>query len=131
MKKRIVILITALVLTFALTNGILAEELLPEQYEYAVKLNTLGLFKGTDIGFELEREPTRLEGAVMFVRLLGGEEEALTQEYSHPFTDVPQWASPYVGFLYKHKLTKGIAATQFGSFIHIKEEVCLLVLTRQ
>ena len=120
MKKRIVTLIIALMLTFALTNGIFADELLSDHYEYAVNLNTLRLFKGTDIGFELEREPTRLEGAVMFVRLLGGEEEALRQEYSHPFTDVPQWASPYVGFLYKHELTNGIAATQFGSSLHIK-----------
>ncbi len=120
MKKRIAILITTLILTFVLINGIFAEEILSEHYEYAVKLNTLGLFKGTDIGFELEREPTRLEGAVMFVRLLGAEEEALEQNYAHPFIDVPQWGSPYVGYLYRNKLTKGISDSEFGSYMPLK-----------
>ncbi len=97
-----------------------AEDSDSEYYDYAVKLRMVDLFRGTDIGFELEREPTRLEGAVMFVRLLGAEEEALEMDYYHPFSDVPQWGSPYVGYLYKNELTNGISADEFGSYMPIK-----------
>lgn len=52
--------------------------------EYVEKLKELQVFKGTSTGFELDREPTRLEAAVMFVRLLGAEEEAKKKNYGHP-----------------------------------------------
>ena len=84
--------------------------------DYATDLYSIGLFKGTEIGFELDRVPTRLEGAVMFVRLLGGEEEALSENYLHPFSDVPSWGNPYVGYLYHYKLTNGISDTEFGTY---------------
>ena len=57
---------------------------------------------------------TRSEAAVMLVRLLGKEDEALAQSPSHPFTDVPQWASPYVGWLWTNGLAKGVSATTFA-----------------
>lgn len=70
------------------------------KYEYyANKLKEIGVFKGTDSGFELDREPTRIESAVMFVRLLGAELEAMEKKYEHPFTDVPEWATDHVGYL--------------------------------
>lgn len=83
--------------------------------EEAETLKQINVFKGSGDGFELGREPTRLEGGIMFVRLLGGESEALEKNYSHPFKDVPSWASPYVGYLYKNDLTKGVSDTTFGS----------------
>lgn len=52
-----------------------------ETVEHAYALNELGLFQGMDSGFELDKRPTRLEGMTMFVRLLGGEEEALQKNY--------------------------------------------------
>ena len=42
----------------------------------AQELKDVGLFQGTDTGFELDRAPTRTEAAVMLVRLLGAEEQA-------------------------------------------------------
>lgn len=36
-------------------------------------LKDLGLFSGSDKGYELDRAPTRLEAGVMLVRLLGAE----------------------------------------------------------
>ena len=42
--------------------------------QYAQALNVMGLFKGTDVGYELERQPTRLETLIMLIRLLGEEE---------------------------------------------------------
>ncbi|MBQ6697457.1 MAG: S-layer homology domain-containing protein [Oscillospiraceae bacterium] len=77
-------------------------------------LNELGLFKGTQNGYELDREPTRAEAATMLVRLLGAEEEALVLPYTAPFGDVADWAKPYVQYLYDKGLTKGTSETTFG-----------------
>ncbi len=83
--------------------------------DYAAKLKELGVFKGTGSGFELDRELTRLEAAVMFARLLGAEAKATESKYTHPFKDVPGWASDIVGYLYNQKLTNGTSASTFGS----------------
>lgn len=115
MKLKVKItLVTSIILTLLLSNMQFAQE--NNQYlEEANMLKKLNVFQGSDAGFELERAPTRLEGGVMFVRLLGAEQEAVENNYSHPFTDVPDWGSPYVGYMYKMGLTQGISDTQFGS----------------
>ena len=70
-------------------------------------LHDLGLFQGTDSGYDLDRAPTRAEAAAMLVRLLGAEEEAQAMEsYTAPFTDVRDWAKPYVQYLYDNGLTE-------------------------
>ncbi len=81
----------------------------------AEALRELNLFLGTDKGFELERPMTRAEAAVMLVRFFGAEEKALAGSYKHPFTDVPQWADKYVGWLYVSGLANGVAPTLYGS----------------
>lgn len=87
------------------------------QYErYAEKLSEIGVFNGTGNGFELNREPTRIEGVVMLIRLLGAEEEALAMaNESCVFTDVPNWAVGYANYAYTNGLTKGIGNNLFGS----------------
>ena len=80
----------------------------------AASLSELGLFRGTEKGFELDREPTRAEAATMLVRLLGAENEAMSLTYTAPYTDVYDWAKPYVQYLYEKGLTKGISETVFG-----------------
>ncbi|MFQ7241645.1 S-layer homology domain-containing protein, partial [Agathobaculum sp.] len=81
----------------------------------AQMLCDLGLFRGTENGFELEKPMTRAEAAAMLTRFLGAEQEALAGEWEHPFTDVPQWAEPYVGWLYESGLTKGVSGTVYGA----------------
>ena len=81
----------------------------------ADKLNSLGLFRGTTTGYQLDRAPTRAESAAMLVRLLGAEKEATDKNYAHPYTDVPEWASPYVGYMHENGLTNGIGSGKFGS----------------
>lgn len=84
-------------------------------------LYNLGLFRGTGTNpdgspdFSLTRAPTRAESVTMLVRLLGGEQEALSKGYKAPFTDVPEWAKHYVGYAYQKGYTKGMSATEFGS----------------
>jgi hypothetical protein len=83
--------------------------------QMADELKALGAFRGTDIGYELDGQANRAQAAAMLVRLLGKEAEALGQTYVTPFTDVPDWAMPYVGYLYTQGITNGISATEFGA----------------
>ena len=81
----------------------------------ADSLKEMGLFLGGSNGYDLERAPTRAEASVMLIRLLGKESVAKQENATHPFTDVPSWASPYVGYMYKNGLTSGIGKNLFGS----------------
>ena len=81
----------------------------------ADRLYEMKLFVGTGQGYDLDRTPGRAEASVMLVRLLGKEAEARTGKYTSPFTDVPAWAKPYVGWLYQNKLTYGVGGNKFGS----------------
>ncbi len=79
-------------------------------------LKALGLFKGvSDTDYALDRAPTRIEAVVMLLRTLGKETEVLNAGYSHPFTDVPEWANAYIGYAYETGLAQGISETEFGS----------------
>lgn len=51
----------------------------------------------------------------MLVRLLGKEEEAKAGTWEIPFTDVDNWAKPYVGYAYANGLTTGTGDNIFGS----------------
>ena len=81
----------------------------------ADRLYEMQLFYGTDAGYDLDRTPSRAEASAMLVRLLGKEAEAQSGNYRSPFTDVPAWAKPYVGWLYQNKLTFGVGGNKFGS----------------
>ena len=78
-----------------------------EAQEAAETLYELGLFKGTGTDaagkpvFDLGRAPTRAEAVTMLVRLLGKEEAARSGSWEIPFTDVADWAKPYVGYPFR------------------------------
>ena len=80
----------------------------------AARLEELGLFRGTESGYALDRAPTRGEAAAMLVRLLGKENEAMALSYSAPFTDLAEWHKPYVQYLYENGLANGAGATVFA-----------------
>ncbi len=84
-------------------------------YDKALDLKVLGLLANAPEQFDLGRAPTRVEGAVMLVRLLGKEKLVKQNTYTHPFTDVPAWANNYVGYMYQNRLTNGIGNNRFGS----------------
>lgn len=107
----IILLITAVMLPAPVNAAVST----PGNYEKAVDLKILGLLANPPADFELDRTPTRVEGAIMLTRLLGKEKSARQSNYPHPFTDVPSWASFYVGYLYHNNLTKGIGNNKFGS----------------
>lgn len=89
----------------------------PDYYAIAKALRELELFRGTGSGigdgFDLHLAPTRGEGLVMFLRVLGEEADALAYNGGHPFTDVPEWLSPYVAWAYRQGYSNGVSAESF------------------
>lgn len=101
------------------------------QYQMlAESLKFLGVFQGTGGGFELEREPNRLEGLVMMIRMLGKESTAKgLSAQTCVFTDVPAWGVGYVNYAYQNGITKGIGNQRFGSLdkLNAKSYVTLML----
>lgn len=91
---------------------------LPDYIAMADALKLLHMFRGNNIayggGYDLEGSTTRIQALIMFIRVLGEEEQALAWTGSMPFKDVPEWAKPYVGYAYEHGYTNGISATEFA-----------------
>ncbi|MEA5040122.1 MAG: hypothetical protein VB086_09835 [Clostridiaceae bacterium] len=119
MKKRILFLLT--VCTFCLLLSVPTLAASKQAMAAADKLNDLGLFTGVGTNadgtsdYDLDRVPNRAEAVTLLIRLLGKEEEAKGRSWATPFTDVADWAKPYVGYAYAHDLTSGISPTTFGS----------------
>ena len=118
MKKRISVLFLCLIMCVSIIPSTALAAGRSTYYEegLAEDLKELGLFKGvSDTDFDLERKPTRVEALIMLIRLLGKDEEATESSYSHPFTDVPDWADNYIGYAYENGITNGISDTLFGT----------------
>lgn len=118
MKKKLTCLILSIVMLLSIVPTAFAYTH-EEEFE-ANMLHELGLFngKGTTASgqpdYSLGSIPTRAESVTMLVRLLGKENEATSGTWNIPFTDVPKWAVPYVGYAYANKLTTGISETLFS-----------------
>lgn len=84
-------------------------------------LKEMGMFKGGDLsygsGYDLERAPTRIEGLIMFLRLLGEEQAALSHAGPCPFADVPAWCQGYVSYAYEQGYTKGVGTNASGTLV--------------
>ena len=80
----------------------------------ADRLKDVGLFQGTNQGYQLDKAPTRAEASAMLVRLLGKEAEAEKLTYTAPFTDLKGWEKPYVQYLYDNGLANGMSETAYN-----------------
>lgn len=87
----------------------------------AWELYRLGLFQGRGVlengqpDFALDQTCTRQESLVMLLRLLGREGEITAADAAaHPFRDVADWASRYVGFAYRSGIAQGTSASTFS-----------------
>lgn len=133
--KRLLSLLLALVLLCSVLAVPAAAT--TEQSEAAAnELYRLGLFKGSGTlpdgmpDFDLDGTATRAQAATMLVRLLGGEDEALSRHYQHPFTDVPDWADDYLGYAYQNEMVKGTSDTTFSSEQRVSAADFLTMLLR-
>lgn len=117
MKTRTIFaVLLAAALVLSLSAAALAANPSATAEQMAAELKAWGLFQGVSDGnFDLYRAPTRAEALAMLIRALGKEGEALAGGWEHPFTDVPAWADPYVGYGYENGLTNGVSATLFGA----------------
>lgn len=116
MKKLLLLLAALVLLTLPAAAVTITNPAYPgDTQAQAEMLKVLGLFRGTENGFELDRVLRRDEAAAMLVRFLGAEDKVLAGNWKHPFTDVPAWADTYVGWLYRSGLTKGVSATRYGA----------------
>lgn len=121
-------LLIILLTTTALASVSVATSPPAPNERYAEALNHLGLFNGTENGYELSRVPTRAEALVMMLRLLGKEEEIKQNTYTHPFTDTG-WESPYVEFAYANGIVNGIDDHRFGGNQVISlHQYCAMIL---
>lgn len=131
--KRVSALFLALALWAGLTCPALAANA-GEKETAAWSLYELGLLQGNGADsegfplFDLDKAPDRAQSVTMLVRLLGAEEEALERTWKTPFTDLPEWAEPYVGYAFAHGLTTGrgsgvfdpdspVTATEYLTFV--------------
>ena len=122
MRKRLIIIVVVFSIITAYTYTLAsAAPTIPDTADAAVKLCMLGLYNGVGTNadgtpdFALGRTSTRAEALTMFVKLIGKEAEAINGSWPMPFTDVPDWAKPYVGYACANNLTDGIDSSTFGS----------------
>lgn len=135
MKKKIVSLFLSLTLALSLSVPVFAATPAEAQKD-AELLYNLGLFKGTGTNpdgtpkFSLDRAPTRAEAVTILVRLMGKEDEAQSKTWTTPFTDLPEWAVPYVGYAYTNGYTNGVENTRFGAASPVSAAQFLTFLLR-
>ena len=97
-------------------------------------LYKLGLFAGTGTNadgipiYSLDRQLNRQEAMTLFVNLLGKADEAMAGTWTTPFTDVDEWAKPFVGYAYENDFTAGVAADRFGAHDPVTESQYLTYL---
>jgi len=114
MRKRIPAFLLACALVMSLlTAPAAASGSSAESTAHADKLVSLHLFRGTSGGYNLDAAPTRLQGLIMLIRLLGLEDEALACADPNPFTDVTGTGDRYAAYAYANGLTKGTSETTF------------------
>lgn len=115
MKKLLSLFLILIVCVSVFSLTVSARDVSKEE-TLAGELKALGLFYGvSETNFDLERAPTRVEAVVMLIRVLGKEAEALDGTWRHPFTDVPAWATNYIGYAYSKGLANGVDYTRFGA----------------
>ena len=114
--KKLLSMVLILAMLFSLAPMAFGAE--DEAKKAADSLNKLGLFAGTGTNpdgtpiYNLEGIPTRSQAITMLVKLLGKEMEAINGTWEMPFTDVANWAKPFVGYAYANGLTAGNSTTQ-------------------
>ncbi len=116
LRRALSLALAAAVLAGGLILPAVASGASEESVRNADRLNALGLFNGTENGYELNSAPDRTQGLVMLIRLLGQEEAALASGTETPFTDVlaSSWSAPYVAYGYETGLTSGVESSLFG-----------------
>ena len=147
MKRKLIAILLAVFTAFACVPAFAAGDLLispaptasaarPTAGGAADALYALGLVGGYgknadgSVNFALGDKLTRAQAFVLVVRFIGAEKDATTNVQSHPFTDVPAWAAPYIGYVYANGITKGVSETRFDPDTPVSEAAFLTIMLR-
>ena len=147
MKRKLIAILLAVFTAFACVPAFAAGDLLispaptasaarPTAGGAADALYALGLVGGYgknadgSVNFALGEKLTRAQAFVLVVRFVGAEKDATTSVQSHPFTDVPAWANPYIGYVYANGITKGVSETKFDPDTEVSEAAFLTIMLR-
>jgi len=130
MKRKYLFMIVIILL---ITSSFVSAEIdenneIPDE-EYAYRLKFIRVFQGTSDGFDLERAPSRLEGIIMLIRLLGEEDLMSINKEESCFTDVPQWGKKWVDYAYVKGYTDGLSEFEFGTGLISSDSYISFVLT--
>jgi len=108
------------------------EVVIKEAKECADTLYDLGLFKGTDQGYELEKSLTREESVTIVVRLLGEADKVNADDFDATFVDVgkERWSYAYVMYCYENGITKGTGEDTFTPDAQIDASQFITLLMR-
>ena len=125
MKKFISLSLAIILLIFTIP-------IFAEHESSADSLNKLGLFNGTDNGYDLDSTFTRAQGATMLVRLLGRENEIDQWNAGTVFSDVEadNWANPYISYCYANGIVNGTSETTFTPEREMTCEEYLTIILR-
>ncbi len=93
--------------TVLLTFSAAADNETDKYCEDAQLLYNIGFMTGDDNGMRLYDELDRAEAAVLLCRAYGAEMEALYYSSECPFEDVPDWAAPYIAYMYDNGFITG------------------------
>lgn len=93
---------------------------------YGKALQNVNVLFGTNKGLELDSELIRLQGALVYARLLSLEDKISEFTRANPnydcgFTDVPDWAKPTMNYLFYNKLVYGKGNNLYGSYDPMSE----------
>lgn len=106
----------------------------PDYNAMADALKTMSLFRGTDTGYgsgyDLEKAPTRIQGLILFLRLIGEEDAALATTAPCPFTDLAAWCQPYGAYAFEKGYTKGVSETLFAPDLPLRSTEYLTFVLR-
>jgi hypothetical protein len=100
-----------------------------EHIESTMNLMTYGLINENDRVLDLNGVPSRSDGVVMAVKMLGGEKEALEGKISSPYIGVPEYAKAYVAYANKVGILESVPdGTQWDdSVLNLEEYGAMLV----
>ncbi len=111
--KKVLALVLSFVLALSSMSFAFAADV--QNTTNADTLKALGLFQGTDKGYELDATFTRAQGATMILRLMGKEAEAKTANLEPAFEDVKgTWSAAFVAFAAKEGLVNGTSETTYA-----------------
>ena len=117
--KKILTAGLSLILTISAITPVLGATPLAENT--ADILHSKGIFNGTGSDengnpvYDLDSPAKRQQAVTLLVTLMGKGDEAKNTAVSIPFTDVDDWAAPYVSYAYNNGIVYGESSTYFAA----------------